>query len=88
MFALNFQLATCVRKPESLTVYECLIDGGLINEVLLQIDPEPVQVPNSPLSPNNSAASLLFTRIKTFECVVRTLKSFYEVRYLLFCFRC
>uniref|UniRef100_A0A6P7G1S0 Uncharacterized protein LOC114333338 n=1 Tax=Diabrotica virgifera virgifera TaxID=50390 RepID=A0A6P7G1S0_DIAVI len=36
-------LSTCVKRPETLQVYETFFDGAPINEVLLQIDPEPSQ---------------------------------------------
>lgn len=66
-------------------MYECLFDGALINEVLLQIDPEPLQAVSSPLTPTNGGANSILVRIKTFECIVKTIKSFYEVG-LFFCF--
>lgn len=71
------QLATCVRKPDTLTVYECLYDGGLINEVLLQIDPEPLQAVSTPSTPTGGSNSMQM-RIRMFEAIVKTIKSFYE----------
>ncbi|CAH1970665.1 unnamed protein product [Acanthoscelides obtectus] len=69
-------LSTCVKKPESLQVYENFLDGTPINEVLLQIDPEPsYQVPNEGNSQN---LSHMVARVKIFHCIIRNIKSIYE----------
>lgn len=72
------QLATCVKNPDRLQVYETFFDGGPISEVLLLIDPEPTQpIPTSnvPLQ----GLSITATRIKIFHCIIRSIKSLYEV---------
>jgi hypothetical protein len=73
----HFQLATCVRKPETLQVYETFFDGAPITEVLLQIDPEPLQ-PVPSLS-NLQGVNITFARIKIFHCIIRNIKNIYEV---------
>jgi hypothetical protein len=70
-------LATCVRKPETLQVYETFFDGAPITEVLLQIDPEPLQ-PVPSLS-NLQGVNITFARIKIFHCIIRNIKNIYEV---------
>jgi hypothetical protein len=72
----HFQLATCVRKPETLQVYETFFDGAPITEVLLQIDPEPLQ-PVPSLS-NLQGVNITFARIKIFHCIIRNIKNIYE----------
>ncbi|RZC34637.1 Daple [Asbolus verrucosus] len=69
-------LATCVRKPETLQVYETFFDGGPITEVLLQIDPEPSQFVPSPSS--LQGINITFARIKIFHCIIRNIKNIYE----------
>jgi chromosome segregation ATPase len=69
-------LATCVRKPETLQVYETFFDGAPITEVLLQIDPEPLQ-PVPSLS-NLQGVNITFARIKIFHCIIRNIKNIYE----------
>ncbi|VEN42673.1 unnamed protein product [Callosobruchus maculatus] len=69
-------LSTCVKKPESLQVYENFLDGTPINEVLLQIDPEPsYQLPGEG---NCQNLSHIIARIKIFHCIIRNIKSIYE----------
>lgn len=71
------QLATCVKKPETLHVYETFFDGSPISEVLLQIDPEPTQ----PVPTTSSLQGLGITaaRIKIFHCIIKNVKAIYEV---------
>lgn len=72
------QLATSVKKPESLQVYEFFFDGGPISEVLLKIDPEPLQlIPTS--STSMQGFSITLTRIKTYHCILKNIKNLYEV---------
>lgn len=55
-----------------------MLDGTIINNVWLQIDPEP-QHQVLPLIGNHvEGQSLCIARAKNFECIVRNLKSLYE----------
>lgn len=72
-----FQLSTCVKKPEALQIYETFFDGSPINEVLLQIDPEPSQP--VPTTANLQGLSITASRIKIFHCIIKNIKSIYEV---------
>ncbi|KAL1500867.1 hypothetical protein ABEB36_006292 [Hypothenemus hampei] len=69
-------LSTCVKKPEALQVYETFFDGAAINEVLLQIDPEP----NLPIVTTSHLQDLHITtaRIKVFHAIVKNIKAIYE----------
>lgn len=69
-------LATCVKKPESLQVYETFFDGGPINEVLLLIDPEPSQP--VPTLASIQGLTITATRIKIFHCISKNIKNLYE----------
>ncbi|XP_066138737.1 girdin [Euwallacea fornicatus] len=69
-------LSTCVRKPDSLQVYETFFDGAAINEVLLQIDPEP-SLPVPSLS-NLQCLHITAARIKIFHSIIRNVKTIYE----------
>uniref|UniRef100_A0AAR5PBE8 HOOK N-terminal domain-containing protein n=1 Tax=Dendroctonus ponderosae TaxID=77166 RepID=A0AAR5PBE8_DENPD len=69
-------LSTCVKKPETLQVYETFFDGAAINEVLLQIDPEPSLPVPSPA--NLQGFHITAARIKIFHCIIRNIKSIYE----------
>nr|CAH7722518.1 unnamed protein product [Callosobruchus chinensis] len=69
-------LSTCVKKPESLQVYENFLDGTPINEVLLQIDPEPSYQLTG--EGNYQNLSHIIARIKIFHCIIRNIKSIYE----------
>ncbi|KAF5308672.1 hypothetical protein FQR65_LT06133 [Abscondita terminalis] len=70
-------LSTCVKKPESLQVYETFFDGGPINEVLLHIDPEPSQpVPTSLGS--IQGLSITANRIRIFHSIIKNIKNLYE----------
>ncbi|KAB0801717.1 hypothetical protein PPYR_03903 [Photinus pyralis] len=70
-------LGTCVKKPETLQVYETFFDGGPISEVLLLIDPEPAQPIPSPLASLQSL-NITTNRIRTFHCIVKNIKCLYE----------
>ncbi|KAK9881963.1 hypothetical protein WA026_018155 [Henosepilachna vigintioctopunctata] len=70
-------LATCVKKPETLQVYDTFFDGSPFNEVLLQIDPEPSQP--IPSSSNLQGLSITAARIKIFHCILKNIKAVYEV---------
>lgn len=76
------QLTTCVKKPESLQVYETFFDGSPIIEVLLRIDPEPTQP--VPTTSNLQGLSITAARIKIFHCIIKNIKSIYEVSVLFF----
>ncbi|KAJ8965737.1 hypothetical protein NQ317_003866 [Molorchus minor] len=69
-------LSTCVKKPEALQVYETFFDGAPINEVLLQIDPEPSQPVPTPA--NLQGLIITAARIKIFHCILRNIKVVYE----------
>ncbi|CAH0552574.1 unnamed protein product [Brassicogethes aeneus] len=69
-------LSTCVKKPEALLVYETFFDGSPINEVLLQIDPEPSQP--VPTTVNLQGLNITAARIKIFHCIIRNIKAVYE----------
>jgi len=65
-------LQSCLNQPNRLNVYEDLIDGTLLYEVLLLIDPEPLYhaiVPgqNDPL-----------IRIQNINCILKNIKMLYE----------
>lgn len=65
-----------MKKPDYLQVYETFFDGIAINEVLLQIDPEPV-LP-VPTAANLQGLHVTAARIKIFHCIIRNIKSIYE----------
>ncbi|KAF7268226.1 hypothetical protein GWI33_018684 [Rhynchophorus ferrugineus] len=69
-------LSTCVKKPDYLQVYETFFDGAAINEVLLQIDPEP-SLP-VPTTANLQGLHITAARIKIFHCIIRNIKGIYE----------
>ncbi|CAG9863773.1 unnamed protein product [Phyllotreta striolata] len=69
-------LCTCVKKPEALHVYETFFDGAPINEVLLQIDPEPSQPVPSIL--NLQGLSITTARTKIFYSIVKNIRTIYE----------
>lgn len=69
-------LSTCVKKPDCLQVYETFFDGTAINEVLLQIDPEP-SLP-VPTTANLQGLHITAARTKVFHCIIRNIKSIYE----------
>ncbi|CAG9818185.1 unnamed protein product [Phaedon cochleariae] len=69
-------LSTCIKKPETLQVYETFFDGGPINEVLLLIDPEPSQP--VPSITNLQGLNITTARAKIFHCIVRNIKTVYE----------
>ncbi|KAG5892313.1 hypothetical protein JTB14_023493 [Gonioctena quinquepunctata] len=69
-------LSTCVKKPETLQVYETFFDGAPINEVLLLIDPEPSQP--VPSTANLQGLSITAARTKIFHCIIRNIKAVYE----------
>lgn len=65
-----------MKKPESLQVYETFFDGAPINEVLLQIDPEPSQP--VPTTVNLQGLNITAARIKVFHCIIKNIKAIYE----------
>ncbi|KAJ8968001.1 hypothetical protein NQ314_002535 [Rhamnusium bicolor] len=69
-------LSTCVKKPETLQVYETFFDGAPINEVLLQIDPEPSQP--VPTTTNLQGLNITAARIKIFHCIIKNIKAVFE----------
>ncbi|KAJ8919185.1 hypothetical protein NQ315_012173, partial [Exocentrus adspersus] len=69
-------LSTCVKKPEALQVYETFFDGAPINEVLLQIDPQPSQP--VPTTVNLQGLNITASRIKVFHCIIKNIKTIYE----------
>ncbi|XP_056644137.1 girdin isoform X2 [Diorhabda sublineata] len=69
-------ISTCVKKPESLQVYETFFDGSPVNEVLLQIDPEPSQP--VPSISNLQGLSITAARTKIFHCIIKNIRAVYE----------
>ncbi|XP_072394977.1 uncharacterized protein Girdin isoform X2 [Diabrotica undecimpunctata] len=69
-------LSTCVKRPETLQVYETFFDGAPINEVLLQIDPEPSQP--VPSTSNLQGLSITAARTKIFHCIIKNIRTVYE----------
>lgn len=69
-------LSTCVKKPEGLLVYDTFFDGSPINEVLLQIDPEPTQP--VPTTSNLHGLGIVASRIKIFHHIIKNIKAIYE----------
>lgn len=65
-------LQSCLNKPEKLSVYENLIDGTLIYEVLLLIDPEPLY--HTIVSGQNDPS----IRIQNINCILKNIKMLYE----------
>jgi len=57
-------------------VYETFFDGTAINEVLLQIDPEP-SLP-VPTPSNLQGLHITAARIKIFHSIIRNIKGIYE----------
>lgn len=74
-----FQLESCLSRPEILTGYSSLLDGMIINNVWLQIDPEPQHQVLPVIGGNNvEGQSLCVARARNFEAIIRNLKSLYE----------
>lgn len=74
--ALVTWLESCLPRPEVLTGYSSLLDGNIIHNVWLQIDPEPQ---NNPTDIRDLiGVSLCIARSKNFECIARNLKSLFE----------
>lgn len=70
------QLESCLPRPEILSGYSSLLDGHIIHNVWLQIDPEPQ---NSPANiTEHDGVALCIARAKNFECIVRNLKLLFE----------
>ncbi|XP_074039067.1 protein girdin [Leptinotarsa decemlineata] len=69
-------LSTCMKKPETLQVYETFFDGAPINEVLLLIDPEPSQP--VPSISSLHGLSISAARTKIFHCIIQNIKAVYE----------
>lgn len=65
-----------MRKPEALQVYESFFDGAPINEVLLQIDPEPSLPVPSMLT--LQGLSVTAARTKIFHCIIKNIMAIYE----------
>lgn len=63
---------SCLHDPDSLSDYDDLVDGVLIFEVLLLIDPEPVHHGVSPSLGNPGV------RMKNIECIIKNIKALYE----------
>ncbi|KAK1117749.1 hypothetical protein K0M31_015690 [Melipona bicolor] len=63
---------SCLEDPNSLTSYDDLVDGVLLHNVFLQIDPEPLYVEVIP----SEGSSLI--RTKNLEVIVDNMKQFYE----------
>ncbi|XP_073840271.1 protein girdin isoform X2 [Musca autumnalis] len=74
--ALVSWLESCLPRPEILTGYSSLLDGQIIHNVWLQIDPEPQHIPAS--INEYEGLALCNARTKNFECIVRNLKSLFE----------
>ena len=64
--------ASCLEDPNLLTSYNDLVDGMLLHNVFLQIDPEPLQ--DDVISPDGSS----LIRAKNLKAVVDNMKQFYE----------
>lgn len=69
-------MESCLSRPETLTGYCSLLDGHIIHNVWLQIDPEPQNNPTEIHDSND--VGLCIARAKNFECIVRNLKSLFE----------
>ncbi|KAL5292164.1 CCDC88A family protein [Megaselia abdita] len=77
--ALVSWLESCLSRPEILTGYSSMLDGTIINNVWLQIDPEPQHQVLPIICGNNVEGQLLcIARAKNFESIIRNLKSLYE----------
>ncbi|XP_050587035.1 protein Daple isoform X2 [Bombus affinis] len=63
---------SCLEDPNSLSNYNDLVDGVLLHNVYLQIDPEPLYDEVIPSKGNT------ITRIKNLQVVVDNMKQFYE----------
>ncbi|KAK9297248.1 hypothetical protein QLX08_008977 [Tetragonisca angustula] len=63
---------SCLEDSNSLTSYDDLVDGVLLHNVFLQIDPEPLYVEVIP----SEGSSLI--RTKNLEVIVDNMKQFYE----------
>lgn len=75
----TFQVESCLLKPEILTGYSSMLDGTIINNVWLQIDPEPQHQISSIIDGNyTEGQSLYIARAKNFEAIIRNIKSLYE----------
>ncbi|KAL9904081.1 protein girdin isoform 1-T1 [Glossina fuscipes fuscipes] len=74
--ALVAWLESCLCHPEILCGYDSLLDGHIIHNVWLQIDPEPS---TNPRDINDlSGVPLAMARVKNFECIVRNMKQLFE----------
>ncbi|VVC28168.1 Hypothetical protein CINCED_3A000638 [Cinara cedri] len=65
-------LQSCLDQPDKLTIYDDLIDGTLIYEVLLLIDPEPLY--HGIVSGKNDQS----IRIQNINCILKNIKMLYE----------
>lgn len=65
-------LQSCLDNSEQLQDYDALADGGLIHQVLLLIDPEPI---HHGVSPSLRNACL---RIRNMSCIIKNIKVLYE----------
>ncbi|XP_050430580.1 protein Daple-like [Adelges cooleyi] len=65
-------LQSCLDQPDKLTIYDDLIDGTLIYEVLLLIDPEPLY--HAVISGQDDPA----LRVQNLNCILKNIKMLYE----------
>lgn len=72
----QFQLESCLPRPEILTGYQSLLDGTILHSVWLQIDPEPQNHPTK--LENIDDLTLANARAKNFDIIVKNLKTLYE----------
>ncbi|XP_066586200.1 girdin [Prorops nasuta] len=63
---------SCIEDPDMLTSYEDLVDGVLLYNVFLQIDPEPL---HNGIVPSGGSSVI---RTKNLENLVKNMKQFYE----------
>lgn len=69
-------MESCLSRPETLCGYVSLLDGQIIHNVWLQIDPEPM---HHPMEINDlSGLSLCIARTRNFDVIVRNLKQLFE----------
>uniref|UniRef100_A0A2I3RCL2 Coiled-coil domain containing 88C n=3 Tax=Homininae TaxID=207598 RepID=A0A2I3RCL2_PANTR len=68
-------------SQDNLTMYMDLVDGIFLNQIMLQIDPRPT---NQRINKHvNNDVNL---RIQNLTILVRNIKTYYQVRAVLFCF--
>lgn len=71
-----FQLKSCLSSPECVKEYSSLFSGEILQQVYLQIDPEPSFHITKLAGLEDQA--LILGRVKNFDAIIKNVKSLYE----------